>query len=181
MEISVEYLYMNSNGQNFEPIKTSHEDIMHEVFDQSTEGFQVIDTKWRYVFVNNTVAKQGKKTKEELIGHTMMEMYPGIENTPLFIQLKKVMNDKISIRMENEFEYPDKSKGWFELFVHPWSDGIMIFSVDITARKQAQQLLEEKIANIEKVVPQTPEIAETVKELKDALKKMQELLSVTIN
>jgi len=78
---------------------------------------------------------QVKSTEKELIGHTMMEVYPGIENTELFVKLKMSMENKAVIRMDNHFIYPDGTKGWFKLFIHPWSNGIIIFSFDITKHK----------------------------------------------
>src|SRR5271157_450910 len=46
--------------------------------DNMIEGCQIIDHDWRYLYVNEAVAKQGRKTKEELLGYTMMQVYPGI-------------------------------------------------------------------------------------------------------
>lgn len=159
--------------QNFNPIPLTSEDILHEIFDQSTEGFQVIDRSWRYLFVNATVAKQGKSTPEELVSHTMMEKYPGIENTPLFAQLRRCMDERVSIRMENEFTYLDGSTGWFQLFIHPWENGIMIFSVDITERKRAEEELVKKI-NALQSTSHPPETQEKVQELKRAIEKLRE-------
>ena len=114
-------------------------DLLRQIFDKSSEGFQVIDNEWRYIYVNEAVAKHGKSTVEELMGHTMMEKYPGIENTPLFIEMQHCINEKIGIRMENEFIFPNGQRGWFQLFIHPWSGGVMIFSIDITQRKLSEQ------------------------------------------
>lgn len=154
-------------------IPVTKEDLLHQIFDQSSAGFQVIDKAWRYVFVNQAVAKQGKSTETSLFGHTMMEMYPGIEKTPLFLQLKKCMEEKVAIRMENEFTFPDGTKGWFQLFIHPWSDGIMIFSVDITSRKLAEEKLLEKIEEFEKSVV-SGEDKKKISELKQALFKLRQ-------
>ncbi len=162
-----------SMDPSLDPIPISYEDLLHQVFDQSTAGFQVIDNNWKYIFVNETVATQGKSEVHALMGHTMMEMYPGIENTPLFTQLKKCMEEKATISMENEFTYPDGSKGWFQLFIHPWAGGIMIFSVDITGRKLAEEKLSQKIEELEKMVG--PEVdKQKVLDLKDALAKLRQ-------
>lgn len=169
--------YMN---KSFDRIPVTTGDILHEIFDQSSEGFQVIDRDWRYLFVNATVARQGKRQPEELIGHTMMEMYPGIENTPLFVQLRRSMDERVSIRMVNEFEYPDKSKGWFQLFIHPWENGIMIFSVEITERKRAEQALIKKTEELHRAVSHVPEAKEKIEELKKAIQQLnQETLIVS--
>ena len=87
----------------------------YTVLDNLLEGFQIIDFDWHYVYVNETVAKQGKQTKKSLVGHTMMEIYPGIENTELFAVLQDCMENRVTRQMENEFVYPDGTRGWFEL------------------------------------------------------------------
>lgn len=153
-------------------IPVTNEDLLHQVFDQSSAGFQVIDKDWRYIFVNDAVAKQGKSSPSELIGKTMMEKYPGIDSTPLFTELKKTMEDKVAIRMENKFVFPDGTEGWFQLFIHPWSDGIMIFSVDITSRKEAEKELLKKVAELENTETSS-ESKQKISDLKEALMKLQ--------
>src|SRR5687767_2732012 len=101
----------NSNPNAGELLKT--------VLDEMLEGFQIISHDWKYLYVNETVAKQGAATKENLLGKTMMECYPGIDKTPLFTQLKKCMENRVSVLMDNEFVYPDGHLGWFKLFIHP--------------------------------------------------------------
>ena len=63
----------------------------YKIFDHLIEGVQVIDPDFNYLYVNNTVALHGKKTVEELTGKTMMEMYPGIENTEVFKLIGKFL------------------------------------------------------------------------------------------
>ncbi len=102
------------------------------------EGCQIIDYDWRYIYVNKTVSKHGRKAKKELIGHTMMEAYPGIEKTEMFSYLRRCMEKRIPHRMENEFVYPDGEKRWFELSMQPVPEGVFILSLDITERKKAE-------------------------------------------
>ena len=113
----------------------------HRVLDAMMEGCQIIDFEWRYFYVNEVVAKQGKKRPEELLHHTMMEVYPGIENTEMFAALRRCMEQRVPERLENRFVLPDGSAGWFELSIQPTQEGIFILSTDITERKQAEQAL----------------------------------------
>lgn len=140
-----------------EYIPASYGDMLHAVFDQSSQGLQVINRSWEYVFVNKAVAKHGRSTPEALMGHTMMEMYPGIDKTPLFVQLKRCMEERVSISMETQFTYPDGRQGWFQLYIHPWSDGIIIFSIDMTDRKHDEQLVHKHIKAIQAISEHTPE------------------------
>lgn len=157
--------------------KLSIGDLLQQVMDDMLEGFQVISEEWRYLYVNSTVAKQGKLSKEELLGRTMMECYPGIEKAvPLFPNLTKCMKERVSVRFENEFVYPDGSKGWFELSVHPWQGGIFILSSDISARKNMEEKLTEKIHALNTMVSVAVDRENKMTQLKEIIAKLEELL-----
>lgn len=105
------------------------------------EGCQIIDRTWRYSYVNPSAARQGKTTVEALVGRTMMDAYPGIETLPLFDKLQRCMYDRLPQQLENEFVFPDGSRGWYELLCQPVEEGIFILSLDITERKRAEEAL----------------------------------------
>lgn len=143
------------------PDEREMEQRLRSTLDSMLEGCQIIDRQWRYVYVNDAVAMQGRRTREELLGRTMTEMYPGIENTPLFSTLRECMQRRVSRRMENEFIFPDGSKGWFELLIEPAPEGILILSLDITARKQLEQQMDAYRNRLEEAVAQrTAELAQ---------------------
>lgn len=125
------------------------------VFDHLLEGCQIISREYRYLYVNDVVARQGKSTREALIGHTMMECYPGIETTEMFARLKECIEDGVAQRMENKFTFPDSTVGWFELRMEPLPEGAIILSIDITDRIKAEErrkLLEELKTTFVRVV-----------------------------
>jgi len=128
------------------------ENRLQTALDSMLEGYQIIDFDWRYAYINESAAKQGRRTRRELIGHTMMEMYPGIENTDLFRYLREGMDKRIPHQMENEFVFPDGSKGWFELRIEPVPEGVLVLSMDITKRKQLEDELEKYRLRLEQVV-----------------------------
>ncbi|MBN8694655.1 MAG: PAS domain-containing protein [Bacteroidetes bacterium] len=122
-------------------------------FDNLLEGFQLISKEWKYLYVNDAIVKQSKcNDKSDLLGKTMMECFPGIEKTDMFRILEKCMNERVSEVMENEFTFPDGSKGWFELRVEPVNEGIFILSMDISARKKSEELRKEHIDNLEELL-----------------------------
>lgn len=143
------------------------EDRLQMTLDSMLEGYQIIDFDWRYAYVNAAAAKQGRRTKEELIGHTMMEMYPGIEKTEMFEYLQRAMTDHIPHKMENEFTFPDGSKAWFELRIEPVPKGILILSMDVNQRKKLEQEINRYKNRLEDA------IAERSAECSEATRKLR--------
>ena len=121
-----------------QPDRAVLEGIARNVLDNLLEGCQVIGPDFRYLYVNDAVARQGRTTREQLLGRTMMEAYPGIEDTAMFAILQRCMRERSAQQMENEFAFSDGSKGWFELRFEPVPEGVAILSMDITARKRAE-------------------------------------------
>ena len=86
----------------------------YKTMNNMMEGVQIIGYDWRYQYVNDAVVAQSTLSRNQLVGHTMMEVYPGIEGTELFGLLKQSMQDRNVRRMENKFEFPDGSSGHFD-------------------------------------------------------------------
>jgi PAS domain S-box-containing protein len=107
--------------------------------DGMLEGCQVVSYDWRYLYLNDAAASHSRHLREELLGHTMMEMYPGIENTEMFAVLRRCMEKRTTHQMENEFTFPDGSKAWFDLSMEPVPEGVLILSWDITERKKLEE------------------------------------------
>ena len=121
--------------------QTQSEARFRNSFDNLLEGVQIIGFDWKYIYVNEAVTKHGKFSKDELLGYTILEKYPGFEQTEIYKVFQHCFNDRVSIQLENEFIFPDKIIGWFELSFKPVPEGILIMSVDISERKKATEEL----------------------------------------
>lgn len=116
--------------------------------DHMLEGCQIIDFDWRYIYVNEAAARQGRQPAEQLLNRTMMEAYPGIEKTELFSILQRCMTERVPHMMENKFENPDGTTGWFELSIEPVPEGLFILSIDETGRKLAELQTQKQLARL---------------------------------
>ncbi|MBX7150094.1 GAF domain-containing protein [bacterium] len=133
---------VSRRSADFDPEKT---------LDHLLEGCQVIGHDWKYLYANETAARHAKTSKEELLGFTMMEKFPGIENTELFSLLRLCMEKGINRSIENEFIYPDGTKAWFELSIQSVPEGIFILSIDITKRKTSEGRVQQLIDVLRKL------------------------------
>jgi PAS domain S-box-containing protein len=120
--------------------------------DEMLEGCQIIDSDFRYVYINEAAAKQGKRTIDELLGHSMIEMYPGVESSQMFTALRRCMVDRKPHQMESEFFFPDGTTGWYSLSMAPVPEGIFVLSLDITAQKQLVKELNYRQETLEQLV-----------------------------
>ncbi len=110
------------------------------VFDHLLEGVQVISDDMRYVYLNETVKAQGGISGRNVIGMKCEEIYPGIEESSAFVNIRECIRTGEPINFMNRFDFPDGSVGYFELRMSRIEGGVLLFSVDRTdeMRKEEQ-------------------------------------------
>ena len=128
----------------------------HSTLDNMLEGCQILNRDWEYVYINRAAEIHNKRPKEELMGKRYMDMWPGIEQTEVFRQIKKCLDDKIPYQMENEFVFPDGKSGWFKLSIQSIPEGVFILSVDITERKKSAQKIIDVQTMLRRVINLLP-------------------------
>lgn len=138
------------------------EKLFRSTLENLMEGCQIISRDWRYVYLNEIAAGHGQKTVPELVGRTMQEVFPGIEQTPMFALLRDSMADGRPRQMENQFTYKDGTSAWFHLFIQPVPEGLFILSLDITSRKQAEDALRASEARFRDLLQNVALIALTL-------------------
>lgn len=124
----------------------------HESLNYLMEGVQIINHEWRYLYVNDSIEEQGIYKRSELIGRTMMEKFPGIEETEFFNILLKSTKEQIQQKIDIKFTFPDHSTGWYEMCVQPIPEGLLILSLDKTAHILMEQKLNSNVEFNHKVL-----------------------------
>ena len=126
-----------------------NERCYQNALDNLSEGFQLINFDWRYLYTNNAFAKQGDFERKELLGFTLMEIFPGIEKTDMFATLALCMNARISKKFESEFFFPNGTKKWLHFSVQAVEKGLLILSTDISQRKNLEREKKEELKELE--------------------------------
>ncbi|MEO8391801.1 MAG: PAS domain S-box protein [Chloroflexota bacterium] len=124
-----------------EAIVLETESRYRRLFDNLLEGAEIIGFDWRYLYANDASSSHGRQPKDVLLRSTVLDLYPGIENTEMFGRLRICMEERIAQHIETEFFSPDGTATWFELSVEPIPEGIFILSLDITERKRTETIL----------------------------------------
>ncbi len=145
-----------NNRKKVEASLIESEARYHGILDSMIEGCQIIDFNFRYRYVNNAVISHSHKTRFELEGRLMTDVYPGIDETEMFRHLKKCMSDRIPHRMINEFQYGDGTRGWFDLSIQPAPEGVFILSIDITEKMLFEVSLYESSQRMKLFIDHAP-------------------------
>jgi len=147
---------MTQEQRTEEALRVSEARYRH-VLDTMMEGCQIIDFDWRYLYVNEVVAAQQAHLRpEEMLNHTVMQLYPDVENTELFAVLQQCMEGRLPTHLETQFNFPDGRLRWFELSIQPVQEGIFILSTDSTERRQAQETIHASHELFQKLFQASP-------------------------
>ncbi|NTV62991.1 MAG: PAS domain-containing protein [Oscillochloris sp.] len=142
------------------------------------EGCQIISYDWRYLYLNESILRHARRRREELLGKTMMEVFPGIEQTEVFRVLQHCMTERTNQRIENQFIYPDGESAWFDLSIQPAQEGLFILSIDISDRKRGEQVLALERAQLtERIAESTIDLRRANAELARATRLKDEFLA----
>ncbi len=114
---------------------------LRSTLDGLLEGCMIIGFDWTYLYVNDALAAQGHTRRAEMVGRRMQEVYPGIEQTAVFEEYRRCMEERVPRRFESEYVYSDGSKGSYEQSAEPVPEGIFVLALEVTERKRAEQQL----------------------------------------
>ena len=136
---------------SYRPESTT-ETAPHSVLDRLWEGYQVVSPDWTYLYVNEAAVAQLGRTKEELIGRSMLDCFPGIEKTEMFDVLQRCMSERRSDQTEDELRYPNGTRARVAFRFLPLAEGVCILSLDVTKAEGEQQAVHDT-ARTERVAP----------------------------
>jgi PAS domain S-box-containing protein len=113
----------------------SETSLIRGVVDSLPDGFAVFDENWRYVYVNEANARQGRMPREEMLGRVLWELYPDLGESELGRLLREAAASTAPTSWLFHYEPFDTS---FEYRTFPTEGGMAVFVRDATAEKRAQ-------------------------------------------
>lgn len=145
------------------------------------EGCQLLSFDWRYLYLNPAAALQNRRPNEELLGRTMMEAWPGIEQSEVFQLLRRCMEGRSAGHAEVPFEFADGEVGWFDVRAQAVPEGLFVLSIDITERKHAEHALRELNENLERKVAERTVALDSARERAEAADRVKSAFLATMS
>ncbi len=128
---------------------------MQNVLESITDGYMTMDPGWRHTYVNEVALRLTGMKREELIGRTHWEAFPGAVGTQLEAIFRRVAAERVTVEFENYYEPFGR---WYANKVSPATDGGVLLSFeDITDRKRDAEELrqsEDRFHTLAETIPQ---------------------------
>ncbi len=112
-----------------------------EAVENISDSFMAIDFDWRFAYLNPqaTLLLRDAGAQGELLGKDLWETFPTLPGTEFAEQYRRCMEQRIPVQCEAPFH-----GRWYSARAYPSPTGIVIYAVDITARKKVEAELRIK-------------------------------------
>jgi PAS domain S-box-containing protein len=151
--------------------KVAHQQITG-ILESVSDGFQALDSDFRFVYVNSTAERLLGESRAALQGKRLFDRFPELFGRDLESQFRAAALNGGMAQFEHYFEPWQR---WFELNVYPsTTGGFSVYFSDITERKNAGRQREKPIFELEdrlaqvKVLSGLLPICASCKKIRDA-------------
>lgn len=111
---------------------------VEEILARIGDAFVILDSEWRYTYVNDKLAQLAQMNQEDFLGKSIWDLFPHTVNTVLYTEMHRAVAEKITVN----FEYLEPTwHRWLEYRVYPGENSVSILITDITEQKRHKQLL----------------------------------------
>jgi len=130
-------------------------------------------TDLRYELINQMAERMTGRRADELVGQTMLEVFPGIELSGVWKQYKQLAQTGIPLRYQNHYTYEGYDL-WYEVQGVRNGDWVVLSFLDITQLKKIQLQLEALNQNLLRSNESLQEFAYIAShDLQEPLRKIQ--------
>ncbi|MEW6183015.1 MAG: PAS domain S-box protein [Bacillota bacterium] len=137
--ISVFHRNISKRKKLEDELKQKNDQITH-ILDSITDALYVLDTRWRFVYLNDKGEEllPPGKTSRDVVGRNVWHLFPEMVGTDYYHELWKAVLEKTPVRFETTHGY---SKKWYEVFAYPYAKGISVLVRNISERKSIEEQL----------------------------------------
>jgi PAS domain S-box-containing protein len=113
---------------------------MGRVLESMSSAFFQLDRQWRFAYVNSEAERLLGASRVRLIGTTIWEAFPAAVGRDFEEHYRGAVASGEPVTFEAY--YPTPLDAWYEVRAWPSPEGLAVYFVDITARRDAQEALD---------------------------------------
>ncbi|BDI33538.1 hypothetical protein CCAX7_55890 [Capsulimonas corticalis] len=135
-----------------EELRDAHERTI-DILESIGDAFYTLDSQFRLTYVNRRSAELWERTREELIGQRIQDVFPQWEGSISHGHHIAAMTERTPRHYETFSLVLNK---WLEVNIYPAADGLSVYYRDIHSRKMADDALrasEERFRRVADTIP----------------------------
>lgn len=107
------------------------------VLESMSVAFVLLDRDWRFSYVNGEAERFLGLRREDLLGEDVWALFPAMLGTEFERNYRGAMDGGEPVAFEAF--YPAPLNAWYEVRALPGSEGLSVYFLDVTARREAQE------------------------------------------
>ena len=115
------------NNSNIDEKYNEIESKLKLVLENTSEGICILDKNLTYTFWNKAEEKLTDVKKEEVLGKTVEEAFPGFEKTDFYKMYQRILKSGNPEEMTADFTLPNGETKTYLDRVYPYGDGLIMF------------------------------------------------------
>ena len=161
-------------GAAFDDTATKDGDArVSRVLEAMPSAFFHLGRDWRFGYVNAEAERLLGKPRDELVGGSIWELFPAAVGTEFDTSYRRAMDTGETVMFEAY--YPEPLDAWYEVRTWPSPDGLSVYFLDITQRRQAQEAAEAASRRTTLLAQVTEQLATTL-ETEESVGRLASLL-----
>ena len=137
------------------------------ILESITDAFFALDREWRFTFANAEAERLLQKTRDELMGEVIWDLFPEAVGSTFYNEYHRAMAEQVTAEFE---EYYPPLGAWFAVRAYPSASGLSVYFRDVSERKRAQDR-QELTTRILWRLNQQAEFPDTVREILKLVKE----------
>ncbi|MGN6185304.1 MAG: PAS domain S-box protein [Thermoanaerobaculia bacterium] len=113
---------------------------IESILESITDAFFAVDRNWCFTFVNRRAEQTLRHRRNEVIGKSVWEVFPGAAGTIFEREYRRAMEEQTTAAFEAFYE---PFGIWVETRAYPSPERLSVYLRDITKRKHAEEALRE--------------------------------------
>jgi PAS domain S-box-containing protein len=134
--------------------------MVTRVLEAMPAGFYSLDREWRFTHVNAEAERLLGRSREDLLGKVLWEAWPAANGSEFEENYRTAVRTGLPVSFDAY--YPEPLDGWYELRAWPTPDGLSVYFLEVTERRQVQQQAERAAERLALLARVSAELAGTL-------------------
>ncbi len=125
----------NDQAQSLTTLHKRNEELIVTI-ERMTDALFSLDANWHFVYVNRSAEQLLRRSRHELLGQHIWQLYADAVNTAFYTNYQKAMREQQPVQFTEYYEPLDT---WFEVNAYPSRTGLSVFFRSVNETRKLQE------------------------------------------